>query len=144
MSKAVEIYGHRQLMKAFRQLGAEVPKEIRRETKELVERIVVPRARERGQQTRANLKGNPTRLGSRGVATIRPEVRARDIAVVMGSARVPYAGGHEWGSKRYRQFPPASRSGYILYPTVKEAADEFARAYVKLVDEMAEKVLPKE
>lgn len=130
-------------MKAFRQLSAEVPREIRRETKTLVERIVVPRAQERGRQARLNLKGNPTRLGSRGVATIRPEVRARDIAVVMGSAHVPYAGGHEWGSKRYRQFPPASRSGYILYPTVKEVAVEFARAYVQLVDEMAQKVLPK-
>lgn len=134
----VRIDGAKELMRAFRELGKEVPKEVRRETKDLVSSVIIPKARARGMQSRTDLKGNPTRLGSRGVASIRPEVRATSIAVVMGVARVPYAGGHERGSKHYRQFPPTNKDGYILLPTVREEARAFAEAYVKLLDTMIE------
>lgn len=128
-------------MRAFRQLGKEVPREVRSQTKDLIERVVIPKAKMRGMQTRANLKGNPTRLGSRGVASIRPEVRATQLAVVMGGARVRYAAGHEWGAKRYRQFPPSNKDGYILYPTVKEETKQFAEEYSKLMQQLIDKYL---
>jgi len=137
----VEVHGAKELARAFRSLGKEVPRAVRQETKELVERVVIPKARQRGLQRRSNLKGNPTRFGSRGVATIRPDVRPTTIAVVMGGPRAPYAAGHEWGAKRYRQFPPSSRDGYILYPTVKEEAERFAREYEQLLDTLIERYL---
>lgn len=140
----VRVEGAKELIRAFRELDKAVPREVRAATKKLVEETVIPKARMRGQQVRTNLKGNPTRLGSRGVASIRPEVRQDRVAVVMGGARVPYAAGHEWGSKRYRQFPPSSKEGYILYPTVKEETRKFAEEYSKLMQQLIDKHLTTE
>lgn len=137
----VRVDGAKELIRAFRELDKAIPREVRAATKKLVEETVIPKARMRGQQVRTNLKGNPTRLGSRGVASIRPEVRQDRVAVVMGGARVPYAGGHEWGSKRYRQFPPSTKDGYILYPTVKEEARKFAEEYGQLLQDLADRYL---
>ncbi len=138
-SGVVSVDGAKELARAFRALGKDVPKEVRRETKDLIERVIVPKARARGRQVRTNLAGRPTTLGSRGVASIRPEVRGTRLAVVMGGARVPYAHGHEWGARRYRQFPPSNKQGYILYPTVHEESRAFAEQYASLLQSLADR-----
>lgn len=135
-SPVVRVDGLKELRKALREIDRAAPRELRKANKEAVERVIIPRARKRAEETRTNLAGRPTRLGSRGVATIRPQVDQTRAAVVMGGPRAPYAVGHEWGAKRYRQFPPANRQGYILYPTVQEHREEIVRVYDELIGDV--------
>lgn len=134
---SVRVEGLRELRRDLRRAGAEFPRELSRTNKRVVERIVVPEAQRRGRQTRTNLAGNPTRLGSRGVASIRALASATRAEVAMGGARIPYASGHEFGSGRYRQFPPKRREGYILLPAVEATHDEILDAYRAMLDELA-------
>lgn len=136
----IRVEGLKELQKALKQLEGAAPRELREANKAAAE-LVAARARERGQETRTNLKGNQTRLGSRGVASIRAKATQTGAAVVMGGPGIPYAFGHEWGARRYRQFPPSSKQGYILYPSVQELKPEIIEVYQKLLDELIGKHL---
>lgn len=137
----IRVEGIKGLRRALREVDRTAPRELRKINKRVVEDIIIPPARERGSKTRTNLAGRPTRLGSRGVATIRPRVDQTRAAVQMGGPRAPHAFGHEWGAKRYRQFPPASKEGYILYPTIQERQDEILEAYAEAFEELIDRYL---
>lgn len=141
MSDVVKVQGLRELRKALKAAGDEMPKELRKTNKAVVERIIVPEAKRRGNASRTNLAGGTARLGSKGVATIKAQASQRSAAVTMGGARAPWAGGSEWGSGgRYRQFPARSEGGYILYPTVKEKRPEIVEAYTDALEELTGRV----
>jgi len=80
-----------------------------------------------------------------GVAKyVAPTIRARrdrvPKIVMGGTTRLPgrtgpnqtvgnVIWGAEWGSTRYRQFPPWSREGRFLWPTVDDQSDETMERY---------------
>lgn len=129
---SVNVTGLKELRKAVKEAGDELPKEMRQTNKNVAERIIEPAAKERGRQSRRNLAGGRAALGSVGVASIRTLATQKSATIAMGGGRVPWAGGSEWGSGgAYRQFPPKNPEGYILYPTVKDKRDEVIEAYLE-------------
>lgn len=117
----VRIEGMREVRSALRKVDKDLPKTVRIINRHVGETVVLPDARRRARQPRTNLKGNPTNVGSAGVDSIRVLAQQRGAQIAAGGARVPYFGGHDWGSKgTYPQFPPKRKEGYILYPSVEE------------------------
>lgn len=60
-----------------------------------------------------------------------------------GGSAFPFAMGAEFGSNRFRQFPPhRGREGYFLYPAVRESRDEAMRIYMDAVDKIVHDAFP--
>lgn len=143
----VQVEGLRELRRALKQVEETLPRELRATNKRVVEQVVLPEARRRGQQTRLNVAGRETRLGSRGVATIRPVASQTSAGIAMGGARAPWAVGHEWGSTgRYPQFPARPTGGpspgFILYPVVREKQQEIVAAYTAAIEPLLRHAFP--
>lgn len=106
--------------------------------------VVVPIARKKAGGAWPNLAGGISRLGSAGIATIRPLASQSRAYVAAGSARVVWFGGVDWGSSgRYRQFPPRSEEGRILYPAIDEARAKIVDVYVDELDGLVSRAFPK-
>ncbi len=97
-----------------------------------------PRARPSQRQHWADLVG-----------TIRAGATARTPHVAVGSARVPWALGQEFGGGRRattRQFPPwrgnGEGAGYFLWPTIRENREEMLEAADAAVSEVLRKAYP--
>lgn len=142
-SAGVKVTGLREFQKAVRKVSPDMGPALRTELKAVAQNVVVPEAKRRGGASRGNLAGGSTRLGSRGVATIRALATQKSAAVALGKSSVPYTGGHEWGSAgRYRQFPPKSSEGYILFPSVKAKQPEILEAAGKAIEKVSREAFP--
>lgn len=146
MSTKVRVEGLRELRSALRALDATLPRELRAVNKRVVEQVILPEARRRAQQTRTNIAGGPARLGSKGLATLRALATQGRAQVALGSARVPWAAGQEWGSTgknaKARMFPRAAEHGLILYPVVREKQAEIIDAYTEMLDKLTRRAFP--
>lgn len=70
--------------------------------------------------------------------------RAAAVArVSLGGAAYPYALGAEFGSTKYRQFPPyLGQTGYFLYPTIRAESDAIERVYWDAIDKITHAAFP--
>lgn len=137
----IDVAGLRELRSELRKM--DMQRDLTETNRRVVNQIIVPKAQELGRRTRINLAGRPTRLGSRGVASIRGLATQTSATVAGGGARVPYFGGHEFGNTgRYRQFPPKTKGGYIIYGAIQETREEFIEAYWEALDGMVEGAFP--
>lgn len=137
MSAEIRAEGLRQFRNDLRQAGSHFPKEMQRANKRVAFDLIVPAAKQR-----AASRPHP-RPGSKLIGTIRATATQTSAAVNMGGARTPWNFGQEWGSDRFAQFPSKNRSGYILYPTVKERREEIHEAYVDVLDDLSAQAFPK-
>ena len=137
----IRVEGLRELRKALKELDPAWGKELQKTNKRAAA-LVVPTAQSRAGQVRTNLVGNPTRLGSRGIATIRPLASQSRAQIAMGGARAPWAGGHEWGSTRYRQFPPKTHEGNILWGAAKSHEEQIVEVYGDMLDDLTREAFP--
>ena len=125
----------------LRRLG--VHRDLQKANKKAAE-VVVPVARRKAAGSWGNLAGGVSRLGSRGVASIKANATQTKAYVVAGGARVPYYGGVDWGSSgRYRQFGPRSSEGRIIYPAIAEAAPKVIETYVDELDDLVSRAFPR-
>jgi hypothetical protein len=87
-----------------------------------------------------------TRMERRAASSLRSSRQAARAQVVGGSAKVPFFGGAEFGSLRYRQFRPwtgsNSQSGYFLYPTIRDLSDDIVELYGDEIEKIAGKAFP--
>lgn len=138
----VDVRGLRDLRSALRQV--DMQRDLSRANKQVVNVIVVPEARRRAQKSFTNLAGGTTRVGSRGVASIRGAATQTRAVIRAGGARVPWFQGVDWGSTgRYRQFPKKADEGRIVYPAIAAKHDEIIREYWIVIDDLASTAFPK-
>ena len=139
----IEVEGLKDLQKELRRVDKSWAKELQQANKKVAEDEVVPYARARAQESRTSYAGNTTRLGSRGVNSIRAGASGRAALVRAGGAKVPYFHGHEWGTKgTYPQFPGKQKDGHIIFPVLKERREQIIEAYGTSVDELMKRAFP--
>ena len=87
-----------------------------------------------------------TGMERKAAGSLRSSRQAARAQVVGGSVKVPFFGGAEFGSLRYRQFKAwtgsNSQSGYFLYPAIREATDDIVELYGDEVMKISAKAFP--
>ena len=142
---SLRVDGLKELRRALKEIDPALTKQLQQANKHVVEQVVLPAAKQNATKHFRNAKGNDTHLGHVGAATIRATATQREAYVALGSARVPWAAGFEWGSSgQFSQFPARSgvSSGFILFPVVKAKQDEIMAAYTAMLDELADQAFP--
>ena len=139
----VQVEGLKELQRELKRVDKSWAKELQKANKKVAEDEVVPYARARAQESRTAHSGNTTRLGSRGVKSIRAGAKQRAALVRGGGAKVPYFQGHEWGTKgNYPQFPGKSKEGHIIYPVLRERREQIIERYGSAVDDLMKRAFP--
>jgi hypothetical protein len=87
----------------------------------------------RDVEAKAVASASNSRMGSRARGSIKGKGTTTNASIQAG-AGVPYYGGFEFGSIRYRQFPPKREGGYHLYPTISENSDAISDQFLTEVD----------
>lgn len=75
--------------------------------------------------------------GSRMGSVARGSIQGKGTTTYAGIVAykgVPWGPGHEFGSIRYRQFPPKKIGGYHIYPTIGEDRDEIGEMFLEELD----------
>jgi len=143
----IRVTGEKELRRALRKLSEDSTwkTELRAVHKAAAEEAVTV-AKQLGGQTRRNIAGGPARLGSKGLSSIRALASQTKATIAGGSASVPWYGGSDFGAQggpRTRQFPPANKSGYIIYPAIEQAMPEIIRVYREGIDRLTGKYFNK-
>lgn len=126
--------GLRQLTRDMRQADLTFPKEVAKVNKKLVREVFVPAAK-----ANARARTNP-RAGRAVEASIRGLGSQTRAQMAGGGKRVPHYAGHEFGSVRFKQFPPRSARrgrgnvGYIMYPAIYDNIERGRDAYGDMID----------
>lgn len=142
----IEVVGLREFLAQLRKAPERTDLEIRKRFRVIANRVRdLQRTAAEGAHPKGGAAGTASR-GSRGgrvqhwrdlVNSIRSGTQSDSPYVAIGSDRVPWALGFEFGSLQYRQFPPwrgnGRDAGHFFWPTLR---DETAR----IVDEMGEAV----
>lgn len=154
MAIRVTVTGLRELGRELRAVDAALPRELQRGLKRVAGEIVVP-----GARGLAASRTNP-RWGTAAVNTIRALASQQRAQVAVGSQRVPWAAGHNFGSKRTRitvdrnhptgrrstnQFPRTKgfRNGdYALYETLARRQPQIVEALVGEIDDLLTRTWP--
>ena len=127
MAETIRVEGLRELRSELKAIDSKLPKEIQRAAKEAAEAVA--------DRVRADFSGRP------GVAPkVAPSVKAlatqRSASVRVGGDAYPYAMGSTFGSVRFKQFPPARKDGYSLFPTIKAMRDEIVDRFADAIDDV--------
>ena len=136
----VKIEGLKELRSELRRL--EMHKGLQVVNKEAAE---IPAARARALAARpfSNLAGGTSRLGSKGIASIRATATQTRGYVKGGKAGTPYYGGMDFGSGgRYRQFGPKRTEGRIIYPAIADTGSKIVDLYEERIDQLTSRAFP--
>jgi len=107
-----------------------------------------PKVTEQGQRNRKHRYGGiPAPVVA--ASTLRSGRSARGATVTLGSNRVPFALGHEWGANQdrertrrggtyvgFRQFPVPARRGYFLFRALGSTRDAAIGEYLRGLDQI--------
>ncbi len=138
-SAGIRVEGLRDLRAELRRADALWPRELGRANKEIVEELIVPGAKERMARVRP-------RAGHAVIDSIRGSAASTRAQVLAGGARVPHYFGKEFGSIRYKQFPPwrgnKGEAGYAIWPTIREKREEFIGRYLQMLRRLTDRAFP--
>jgi hypothetical protein len=132
--EGVSVEGLTELRKALKAVSDQAPKELAAASKDVATFVA------------ADARGKAEGLG--GVAAkVAPSVKgsgtARGGAVTLGGSSYPMAEGAEFGGRgrpTTQQFEPhLGRTGYFVYPAIRENADEIEAKYVESLDHLLRK-----
>jgi hypothetical protein len=126
------VEGLRETLTAFRKLSGETPKEVSKYHKD-VARFVGNEARRRAD---SRPRGKQTGHISRSIKE-RGTQREAAVRVTAADARVQEFGGRAplFGNKdRWFQVREKQRSGYFLYPAVRDSSETVQRFYLRGLD----------
>lgn len=76
-----------------------------------------------------------SRMGHVAAGSIKPRATQSSASVVAGQ-NVPWFAGHNFGSRRYGQFPPPRKPDYHLWSTVEREGNTIVEEYAKALDEV--------
>ena len=138
---SIGIKGLKELRSELRKSG--IQKNLTKVNKHVVNVVVVPEAKRRAAKSFPNIAGGMTRVGSKGINSIRGTATQTKAVIKAGGARVPWFQGVEWGSSgRYRQFPRTAEKGRIVYPVVEDKREEIIDAYWDVIDDVTKGPFP--
>jgi hypothetical protein len=132
--EGVSVEGLTELRKALKAVSDQAPKELAAASKDVAVFVA------------ADARGKAEGRG--GVAAkVAPSVQgsgtARGGAVTLGGSSYPMAEGAEFGGQgrpTRQQFEPhLGRTGYFVYPAIRENADEIESKYVESLDQLLRK-----
>lgn len=141
---ALKVVGMKDLRKLLRDLDAGLPGALRDTNKRVVEDIFLPPLRtaawaHQPKNARQGYAGTSKLHWSDLVRSLRPVSSQTSSGVMFGSTAKSKAWmvGYEFGSIRYKQFPPASprlgsgSQGYFFYPTIRREVPRVIDAYAE-------------
>jgi len=79
-------------------------------------------------------RAGSSRMGSAARATIKGKGTTTGATLRGGSASVPWFVGFNFGSIRYRQFPPKGNPDYVLYATMTAERDSIEAEFLGQID----------
>lgn len=130
----INVEGVTELSKALRRIDPELQKELRKTNREVARGVVVE-ARVRA--------GSVGRQQAKAAKSLRAVAGNNYAGVSLGGPGYEFALGAEFGSYRFKQFPPwrgnDSAAGYFLYPTIRDRADEIVETYDDAIRAMIRK-----
>ena len=132
----IEVVGLKELRAGLKKAGPQFPKELQKANKRAVNEVLVPEGRRL-----ASARGYP-RPGSAVVNSIRGTATQTSAAFNVGGARVPHAMGHNFGSTRYRQFPPKANPDYFMYRAIENRRKDFMQAYEDIIETVSKDAFP--
>lgn len=130
-SEAIQVKGLKELQAALRAIDSELPKKLREANLEAAE-VIASKARGRA-------------AGGPGAAPLTaPSIKAaaeqRRAKVSLGGPQFPFAMGVEFGGRgrsTTQQFQPhLGKTGYFVYPTVRDTRDEFMEIHERAIAEL--------
>lgn len=139
MAAKVTVQGLRELKRELKKLEGAFPKELQRANKRVTRDIIVPAA-----VSNAEGRSNP-KWGHEAIDTIRALATQEKAQVALGSARVKWAAGENFGSNRFKQFPPSKgyRQGdYALYEAIGQKQAESLNEWVESLDGLLSRAFP--
>lgn len=165
-AKGLKVAGASELRRLFRAIQEPNLTNELKDVHYRVAEIVVNRARGNaarlGRRARPSASSRNRRVHRYGglpaplvaAATLHSSRRQTGASVSLGSVRVPFALGQEFGAHPdrqrtaeetgrrfvgYRQFPAVNKRGYFLYPAIADAKDEIAKEYLDGIDAIVAK-----
>lgn len=130
-SEGLNVEGLADLRRDLKAISADAPKELVEASKEIAS-FVADDARDKA----AGLGGVAARVAD----TVKGSGTARGGAITLGGAAHPEALGAEFGGRgrpTTQQFQPhKGRTGYFVYPAIRDNADEIESAYVEKLDDL--------
>lgn len=131
MPERVNVQGLKELRAALRAIDGTLPRELQRTNKRAAADVIVPAARRLAES-----RTNP-RWGHLAVASIRALASQTRAQVALGSQKVRWAAGENFGSFKYHQFPPSKgyRAGdYALYESIDREQAALIATYTDLLE----------
>lgn len=122
----IQVEGLKEVRKGFKQMGdaAGFRDAIKPVYAKISDRIA----------SEASASAAGSRMGHVAAGSIRGKATTT-YAGISAYRGVPWGPGHEFGSIRYRQFPPKQVGGYHIYPTIEKERDWIGDV---MVDEAAQ------
>jgi hypothetical protein len=120
------------LRKSFKTLGTEAKpagKMLRGVYKKVSDHVA--------DKSQASARGS--RMGHIAVASIKSRATQTSGSIQAGRG-VPWFGGNEYGSFRFRQFPPVNKGGYHIYPTIAAEGDQIVDMLASGFDDLIRSV----
>jgi hypothetical protein len=87
-----------------------------------------------------------SKQAARAAESLRASRTAARAQVLLGSGRIRFAFGAEFGSSRFKQFPAwrgnGTDAGYFLYPTIRDEIPEIVETYGDAIERITAKAFP--
>lgn len=135
MPGRINVVGLRELRNELRAIDGRMQRELQKANKRAAADVIVPAARHLAEG-----RHNP-KWGHEAIGTIRALATQTRAQVALGSAKVTWAAGHEFGSIKYKQFPPSigyKAGGYALYAAIDQEQEQLVGVYGDLLQELAD------
>lgn len=152
MATRVKVEGLRELSRELKALDPALPKELQKALKRVATDVVVP-----GARATAAGQTNP-RWGHAAINTLRALATQQRAQVAVGSQKVPWAAGHNFGSLQQvkgnsrkgqpgntKMFPRTKghRNGdYALYDTIEKRQSQILDTVTEEIDGLLTKTWP--
>lgn len=132
--EGLNVEGLRELQRDLKAVSAAAPKELAEASKD-VANFVADDARDKA--------GGLGGVAAKVAPSVRGSGTSRGGAITLGGSSYPMALGAEFGGRgrpTTQQFQPhLGRTGYFVYPAIRENADEIESAYVDKLDDILRK-----
>ena len=139
----IQFKGLAQMRKDLRKLDKQYQKDLDKELRNAARPIIADAKKRYRTIHPRSRKGHGSQRG------LRAGARRGQPTVNIGTAKIPYLQGQEWGSKQYPQFPlwrksPSGKGavGRFFWPAVQDGMQEASRHVAAAVDRANKRAFP--
>lgn len=143
----IKVVGLKEFQKELRAIDKDLPKQLRLANKEGADVVA-----EAAKESFASRGG----VAPKVAPSIRSAAEQRRASVKMGGKKYPFAGGAEFGGGKYgkgnpkppgggytTQFEPFRKTGYSMFPAIRDKRDEVIEVYGKALERLMSKAFPR-